>query len=385
MIDTLRLNLTDCEIKRSAPIVIQPGVYEQSSNGIGRNFDLFINTDGKIIKGSKAYLNDDKFNLTINPSMESNSDDYYTTFTPKIFKRILPDGDLFDFKGEDEVTGIFLQTSLPRILNNTNVKTLSKEDQIKAISSLEKRLKQVGIKTNLMNANLSRLDTFTNIKTDHTFFSYTNLFSLMECSRMKSVGWGDESFLWKNGQQELMIYDKIKEMKQKDPGIKLGSSNVMRFENRLLKKRKIVSTLRMTKLSEVYNSYQDLKEFHRSEIEKKIFKFNPDEVEALTANDLKTKLLKAKEIFGKRYFYNYCFGLGVYSLSKASSYDFLKEVVSDIEGGNDVKVRMRKSRMIKAIIESKMFFGMIEGSTVNFKTNIELYNEIRQKFYKQVS
>ena len=139
---------------------------------------------------------------------------------------------------------------------------------------LEDRLKQNGIRTNIYNSNLSRLDTFTNIPTDHIFFSYSNLFSLMECSRMKAIDWGGESFLWKNGQQELMIYDKIKEMKVKNPKAKIRTKiNVMRLENRLLKKRKIESSLKFKTLGELYKNYDELKHFHKIEVEKKIFKY----------------------------------------------------------------------------------------------------------------
>ena len=235
MIDTLRINLSDAEIKKSTPLTIIPPNLDYSTGKRGGESDLFIDNHGKVIRGVKAFLNDEKFNLTINPSIESelNDETGRSRIKNKKFKRISdiqPDLYDYNYREEEQVTGIFLQTSLPRILRKNNLKNLSLDETNKALDILQTTLKNYGIDTDLEKSKLSRLDTFTNLKTDHNFFAYSNLFSLMECSRMKSIGWGDESFLWKNGQQELMIYDKPKEMKLKDPQLRLGKiKNIMRI------------------------------------------------------------------------------------------------------------------------------------------------------------
>jgi hypothetical protein len=197
MIDTLRLNLIDCEIKRSCPLTIQTGLKDYSTGKLYNENDLFIDASGMIIRGAKAYLNDDKFNLTIQPTIESERNDFnQNKLKIKRFHRIDENiqPDLYDWEEDDEVKGIFLQTSLPRLLNEHNLKTLSFDEQKKALKILEDRLRIKGIKTNIENAKLSRLDTFTNIKTEFPFHNYSDLFSLMECSRMKSVGYGQEYF-----------------------------------------------------------------------------------------------------------------------------------------------------------------------------------------------
>ena len=150
----------------------------------------------------------------------------------------------------------------------------------------------------------------------------------MECSRMKSIDWSGESFLWKNGQQELMIYDKIKEMRVKKPNLKFRSKiNVMRLENRLLKKRKIESSIKFKTLGELYKNYDELKHFHKKEVEKKIFKYSYDEIETLTENDLREKFINAKKLYGKRWFNGYCFNFGVYTISKIVDLYFMKDMV----------------------------------------------------------
>ena len=58
MVDTLRLNLIDCEIKRSCPLQVQPGIIDHSTGEIINEFDLFINSHGEIVRGNKAFLNE---------------------------------------------------------------------------------------------------------------------------------------------------------------------------------------------------------------------------------------------------------------------------------------------------------------------------------------
>ena len=391
MVDTLRLNLIDCEIKKTCPLQAQHGVIDHSSGAIINEFDLFVNTEGQIVRGNKAFFNDEKFNLTISPTVYSEVDENtgLTHLRKTKFSRM--EGyqkDLFgnDIGIEDEVKGIFVQTSLPRLLSKNNYKTLSFDEQKTALKVLQDRLKSNGIKTNIFNANLSRLDTFTNIPTDHIFFSYSNLFSLMECSRMKSIDWNNESFLWKNGQQELMIYDKIREMKFKNPKSRIRTKkNIMRFENRLPKKRKIIASTNFETVEDMYKNYDELKDFHKKEVEKKIFKYSYDEIESLTENDLRLKFINAKKLYGKRWFNGYCFNFGVYTISKIVDLDFMKTMIDEIDNGTPVQMRVKKHRIKKAMEESKFYFGnggVFSDELANFKSNVDLYNELKTKFYK---
>ena len=392
MIDTIRLNLIDCEIKKSCPLTVQPGNLDYSTGKVMNESDLFIDSTGKIITGSKAYLNHDKFNLTIQPTIEPEITEYNRSkLKIKRFKRIDEkiQKDLYDYNSDENVKGIFVQTSLPRLLSETNLKTLSFDEQITALKILESELKKYGIKTNIFDANLSRVDTFTNLKTDFSFFAYSNLFNLMECSRMKSVGYADESFLWKNGNQQLAIYDKILELKTKKPDIKINSSkNIMRIENRLLKKRAIDTRLHFLKVSDLFQNYNEVKEYHKTEITKRLFKYDLAEIEVMTENDLKQRFIYAKEVYGKKWFDKYCFNFGLYSVAKIADIEFLGNVISEIDGGSNGQIRVKKHRILKKINDSKFHFGrggIFSDEVINFKSNVELYNELKTKFYKEVA
>ena len=75
MIDTIKLNLEDCEINSKAQIVIEPSPYIHDSQQRFINYDLFLdNSTGEIVQGKKAYLNTDKFNITIKPKYKLETD-----------------------------------------------------------------------------------------------------------------------------------------------------------------------------------------------------------------------------------------------------------------------------------------------------------------------
>lgn len=393
MVDTLRINLVDCEIKRSCPLSIQPGTIDYSTGKVYNDNDLFIDNAGKIVRGSKAYLNDDKFNLTIQPTIASEMNEYnHSKLKIKRFKRISEkiQPDIFDWESEDdEVKGIYLSTSLPRLLSETNLKTLSFDEQKAALKILETKLRTYGIKTNINNAALSRVDTFTNIKTEFPFYSYSNLFDLMECSRMKAVGYGKESFLWKNGNQELMIYDKVLEMRTKKPDIKIQpGKNIMRFENRLLKKRKILSSIKFETVGELYKNYEEMKYFHIKEVGKKIFRFTFDEINFLGKDQATKRAIICKNKFKYKWFDEFVKLYGIEQVIKAVDVNGLLEIIDELDSyKNDAALRKTKSRVRKYYNESKFLIGIVsdELNDGSSKNNMELYNELKTKFYKEVA
>jgi hypothetical protein len=392
MIDTLRLNLIDCEIKKSCPLTVQPGLIDYSTGKSFNESDLFIDTYGRIVTGSKAYLNHNKFNLTIQPTIESEITEYNRSkLKVKRFKRIQEtlQPDLYDWNSEEEVKGIFLQTSLPRLLNETNVKTLSFDEQKKALKILESELRTYGIKTNILNANLSRVDTFTNLKTEFPFYSYSNLFSLMECSRMKSVGYADESFLFKNGNQQLAIYDKVLEMKIKNPDLKISKDkNIMRIENRLLKKRAIDTRLHFLKLDDIYKNYDEVKDYHKKEIGKRLFRYDLDEIDFKTTNMIESSMRFCKDQFGNKWFENFFVMEGMKQIIKVMDLNHLLGIVDELDSEKKpVALRVKKYRVRKMYNDFKLYIGVRDkkirdGSS---KTNVELYNELKTKFYKEVA
>ena len=183
-----------------------------------------------------------------------------------------------------------------------------------------------------------------------------------------------------------MIYDKITEMKSKNPELKFrGSKNIMRFENRLLKKRSIESKLKLLTINDLYKNYDEFKFYHKTELEKKVFKYSLKDINEITVSNLESNLQISKNYFGKRWFNKYCETLGAYTLSRVDDKASIKEILINIEGNYDAVTRKRVSRIFKIIDESKHFFNVVMKDNGFIKSNVALYNELKTKFYKEVA
>jgi len=395
MIDTLRLNLSDCEISSHTPIIIERSPYLHDSQQQFIDYDLFVDKAGEIVKGKKAYYNSDKFNITINPK--------YSIKTDESDKKILFDIKLGDMRvdkihetnlpEEKFNSGVFVQASLPRYLHPTNFNSLTNLEEKKVLNQLEKDLSGIGIKTNIWDSNISRIDTFTNLITEENFNSYSNLFAIIQGTRLQNYTYNGETYLWKNGEKQITCYDKIKDLiaKTKDKtAYGFLPANVMRMETRYLRKRKIRSVLSFLNLKDLYKNYDYLRVNHKSEIEKTIFKYDVTDVERMTGNFIKEDMLYFYKKGSRLWFNNYLKMFGVASLLKLSDMETIIEKVNEIIDSDEVK-KLKNKRMVKSRIKNMMneLRFKMESSKLNTyittKTNRELYDELKSKFYRLVA
>ena len=409
MIDTLRLNLSDCTISSHTPLTIERASYTHDDQQIYGEYELFVDNKGEIVKGKKAYFNSDKFNITIKPKYSVKSEEQNKTllvtgpWKVRQDKESIP-GVSLDYVTRDEKiqhiflpeeafnSGIFVQTSLPRYFNSTNFQSLTQSEEKKAIKQLEKDLSNIGIKCNIWDSTLSRIDTFTNIFTDETFFSYANLFEALQASRMERYEFAGTTFLYKNGERQICIYDKILEMisKLKDKtAYGFLPQRTMRIETRYVKRRKIQSALTFKSLTRLYKDYDYLKENHKKEIETTIFKHDVTEVEKLTGNYI-TDRMEFWYNRGFRYWMNkYFFAEGVASLLRLSDLDTIMESVTKMidkdETRPEATKRKIKSRLKNKIEELNFLINSGKFNPLVTKTNSQLYEEIKTKFYKLVA
>lgn len=391
MIDTIKLNLEDCEITDKAQIVIEPSPYSYDSEQRFINYDLFVcNSTGDIVQGKKAYLNTDKFNITIKPKYKLETDEIDKKFIyDKKYTSGQVIGKIQNIKVPSEKfnAGIFVQTSLPRYLNQTNYKSISISDEKSVLKQLEKDLWKAGIKTNIWNSNLSRFDIFSNIITDENFYAYAEIFSMINLTRMDRFEYAGTTFLFKNGEQQICCYDKISEIENKNKKTKEFKMpdhppNVLRIENRLLKKRKIFDLSGFYRLKDLHSNYDFVKEHYKKEVGNSIFKFEPKEIERLTSQNIMEQLeffLKQKKRYWLRDFQRV--KTSEYLL-KLTSIEELYEAVDK----SDVFNRLQRSRFKKEIQSAKIDIDMMnKNRTSRMKTNRDLYNELKTKFYKEVA
>lgn len=385
MIDTLRLTLSDTIIKDNANILIQPGEIDLGT-GLQSEFDLFVTQSGDVIRGKKAFINNDFFNLTILPKQ--------SVFTEKLKKKKVeylqkvygraPDGSIELDKKEliyELQSGLkynsrcFLQTSLPKLNNyldqsNTyNLKPLN-EDQIKrAVYFLSTSLEHYGILTDLDEANLSRLDLFNNINTSLPFLEYREIFSRLNLSKKNLSEYAGETFLFKNKSSQFTIYDKTKELLIKH---KITvPANVMRFENRLLNKRKVLNSLGCRHIKQILN----ISELKKNMIDagNLLFKFTPLDIEIIDLNFLFEKLNELKS--ENRYWLNkFYYNEGLYSVLSRVPRSQLLYVLKDL------LTRDKYSKAKKQIDNFDFSLSIFSNSKLK-----SLYNELKGKYFETLA
>lgn len=114
----------------------------------------------------------------------------------------------------------------------------------------------LGIIANLKNANISRLDLYRDVITDHPFSRYLPLLRSMRFSRQKSNRYGTTTGAG-NQQRETCIYDKTQQLLDK----KLATNppkNLLRWEYRLRKSKSVKHALGHKKVSELFQTWDKL-------------------------------------------------------------------------------------------------------------------------------
>ncbi|HES59161.1 MAG TPA: hypothetical protein ENO18_01910, partial [Caldithrix sp.] len=343
MIDTLRLILTDYTISKHTKLLVQPSIYDHSDGMKLSNYDLFVDeSTGEVVTGMKAYYNGEKINLTIKPSYSIKSDkvDKEVKLKRKSYDVV------FRVKENEQAwnSPAYVQISVPRYKNPSNFYSLKTKDELKIIEQLGEDLKNIGIKTNIFNSNISRLDTFTNLETDEKFYQYKNIFDIINLSRKKAIDWNGSTFLWKNNQSQITVYDKIEEMnfklkdkfeRQKYP------ANVMRIENRNLTKKKILNNLGVVNVDQIFLAYDELKKNHKETINKNIFRYEPKDLEVIQGESLAGELMRFYRSGNRFWFQKFLTANGLKRLLTITSIDTIKKIIDEMEiNGSESRKRV---------------------------------------------
>lgn len=349
MIDTIKLCLSDYEVSKNNKLTIQPSSYNCLDGSKNCDYPLVYYNDSSLVEyGSKAFYNSDTFNLSITP--------------------------------KQNVIFYHVQMSVPKVHNGNNYYSVGKDGTTAVLKKVEKELKEVGIKTNIHKSKISRLDTFKNIVTEESFQDYFEVFNSLNIPRKQKVDYGT-TFLFNNKQEEFCIYDKILEMKSKGLNYSVYPENTMRFENRLLKPRKIRDTLNLSLLEELINNYDSVKEHFKNTFEKNLFKFDSSELKIITVNQMSLEL---------EYFYDsYKQAISQYLKFKGFEYiilhsgkeSFIEAIKTTLKKKNlkDDAIRQQLHRLQKELKECEMNLLHMKKLPNKDKTLLSLYNELKTK------
>jgi hypothetical protein len=345
MVDTLKLRLVDYQIEPKNSVVVQPSPYMAGTGELLSNFNLWADTEtGEIVQGSKAYYNDPKINVTLSP--------------------------------HGEETSCHVQLSLPRYSHDNNYFPVDKETAAVVLNNLEKRLGTVGIKTNIDQAHISRIDLFKTIQTEERFRDYSGVFRLLRAQRTHTRDYGT-TFLWCNSEKELCVYDKIVEMKLNGDDVSKYPENSMRFEYRLKKPRKIRKSLCFDTVGELKKEYGVLSEVFLGYIGSDLFKYDMKEVEVMCGDEIEGGLRYFKDLGDRYYRNNFLKTVGLMKLLEMAEYDTIKEAFLNVACN-----RMAESRIVRELDNLKANGAFLHKDPNSIKTYAVLYDEMKEKILR---
>lgn len=342
MIDTLKVMLNDYRISSDSEIRVQPASYELGT-GEKVEYPLFQTPEGVNQYGAKAYLNEDNWNLTLKP---------------------LAGG---------RATGAFLQLSVPKNYYGNNFYSVGEQGTRAVLSKVEEELQEKGVHTNLLGADISRLDTFKNIEPEEPFSSYYTLFSFLKARRALQRGYGT-TFLLSNTQQEFCVYDKLAEMRERQ----LETGNLpptMRFEHRLLNKQKVQSVYGLSRVEDIFRGgYQVIREKQVESWKNSLFNFTAEEVVLLGSRQLEQEMRVFKEKFPSNWFSKFLKAYGAYYLASYAGKEVVIEALQAFEAD-----RMKLWRAVQVFEEAEKELLVLKQEEGSKKTLGALYEELRRK------
>lgn len=340
-IDTLKIQLDGYEVGENSDITIQDN---HTIHG-GESLPLFSigNSD---YQGSKAFVNDDKFNLTLNPH----------------------------FRDEHNQSMGFVSFSVPKTYYNDNFLSVGLGGMQGVVNEIENSLLKHGVKTDLSKGKIARIDNFNNILMEHKTIEYFPVLKVLDGKRIHSRDFGS-TITWGNSQCEFCIYDKIQEMVSKGKKIekRLEGKNVLRMESRLFKNRNIERKYHIITMKDLYEKYYDVKIENLKMWKDRIFNVNVDAFSEKVMKNYGDKIRYYSEKY--RYWIDkFIYGVGVIELQKQIGIDEFFKMVKSMGVGRQ-GLYYQKNKVKKSILE----MGIVREFTYR-----DLYSEMITKLEKEI-
>jgi hypothetical protein len=343
MIDTLKLSLNDYSIALDADLAVQPPIRQNATGEIAGNFNLW-RAGETYIEGSKAFHNGENFNVTLKPGNSASHDSMLC----------------------------MVQFSVPKVADGSNYHPTDHKGTAAALRAVQGYLKDIGIKTNIKTASLSRLDAFKTVETEEPYECYYSVFSMLRGQRMAKRDYGT-TFLWANTMQEICAYNKRAEMEQRKVPLDGVADHPLRLEWRMLKASKVRDSLDgIRTVGDLLAGYEQVRLKYSETMEKQLFRATVREVGALRASEITQQFISLKGA-GRRYWFD--------DWLKARG---LAAVIGDIAAVEEaIKVvsdnRSTQQKIIRRLEAARMDAATMQIIGPSRRTLAELYSELKSK------
>lgn len=154
-----------------------------------------------------------------------------------------------------------VETSLPKLLYGTNLFECKEEDYERAVGKIRERLTEAGVSvgSDFSDFKLSRVDFCRNLQVDSHPMDYLIALSTFAYPRAVKREIAHETLSFRNGNRELELYNKVREIREteKDPKIlrlvKDREEDILRVESRLKRPRAVKRIVCGETLAEVFD------------------------------------------------------------------------------------------------------------------------------------
>jgi hypothetical protein len=344
MLDTVKVFVSEYSISDSSNIEVQPSKILAGTGEKLNEHELFTTSSGRKFRGSRAFLNTDKFNLDLKP-----------------------------YSFSENGVSCFLHFSVPKVHNGDNYFSVGEQGSQAVFNLVEKLLQEQGFSCSLREAQFSRIDTFKNIEPSEPFETYSALFSLLRVRRAVKRSYGT-TFLLSNTQQEFCVYDKLAEMrlhKQETSAF----PETMRFEHRLLNKQKINSVYGFTQVADLFKGgYAVIRDKRKESWKESLFRFTVEEVVQLGSHELAQEMQYFQQRHGSNWFGYFLKSYGAFHLAQFAGVEVVQKALEYMEAERTKVWRARK--MLEEAERELLFYRKEE---VSKKTYSVLYEELREK------
>ena len=130
--------------------------------------------------------------------------------------------------------GLLVQFNPSKIHHPYLLKGVDSIEYNQSVKLIQQELQTIGIQVNLEDMNMSRVDLARQVEMYHPLHQYHSAFQLLKAPRAKGRQY-DGGYLFHNKANEIMFYDKQKELQYQDMDIMYGEKNLFRGEIRQLK------------------------------------------------------------------------------------------------------------------------------------------------------
>lgn len=238
----------------------------------------------------------------------------------------------------------------------SNLATVGPTSLRRALRKLEKLLKEEGIKFDVQNARISRIDLTLNLKLPNPVYYYFPILRLLQpIGFEKHEHDGTNLTFQKSSENSIILYDKLEQLR-KIKDIPVGHSradiglskneHVLRIEHQFRRARQVQQHLDITTVSELLQNRNILASTIKQEFENMLACINNEALD-LAKNNLNERQILSTQIKGNETLY-YHFGL---LRACNENIDETLKLICDIKGISNQRFKHRTRQKLQEALQ----------------------------------